>query len=183
MLVLSTVLSLYCMGRLGGQVELYADVTLPNNDSVWSIRRNTVSAQRYLARAFVEDGVQSIHKLLEEAGHAEEAALAELEVYAQNQTDTERDEKINELRGLLERTDGIRGEITELMQIPAAANRLKAYELFTKEYTPAFDQVAIILQEFSAAANERAVEQRDESVALNTMAWIIMLASLACPSR
>jgi hypothetical protein len=87
------VLSIFSISNIGGQVELYGQYTLPNNDSVWLIRRNIVSAQRYMARAFSETDAQDIDTMFALAQQDGKEAVEELEKYAGNQRNTDRDAK------------------------------------------------------------------------------------------
>ena len=51
LMLASIVLSIYNISTIGQQVELYGKYTVPNNSSVWSMRRDLVSVQRYLLKA------------------------------------------------------------------------------------------------------------------------------------
>lgn len=176
LMVLSAVLSLYSINSINQQVESYGQYTLPNNTSIWMIRRDIVSAQRYVARAFTEKDTNSIENMFAQAEEDGKIAVAQLEKYALNQRNTDRDQKISELKTILEQTGAVRKQIMELMKTPTEENRQKAYELFTKQYISDFDQATDILTEFTDAANTRAQQQRAEAKAAARFAWLMLIA-------
>ena len=67
LLLLSILLALYSVNSISAQVELYGNYTLPNNTTLWNIRRDVVSAQRYMLLALVETRPDTVASLLENA--------------------------------------------------------------------------------------------------------------------
>ncbi|MGI6150358.1 MAG: CHASE3 domain-containing protein [Christensenellales bacterium] len=111
LMLLSTALSIISISSVAQQVDLCGQYTLPNTTSIWMIRRNIVSAQRYIARAFIEHDVHSVENLLANADEEGMQVLGELEQYAANQRDSETSAKIHQLRELLEQAGSIRLQI------------------------------------------------------------------------
>lgn len=175
LMLLSIMVSLFNINNVSQQVELYGKYTLPNNTSVWIIRRDMVSAQRYLVSAFTEKDTKSIERLLERAAEDGKNALAELDKYAANQRNTDRDEKIKEVEELLQQAGSIRIQIAELLNDPTETNLNVAYAMFQDQYVPPFDQAAEILSEFADTANARAIQQRIDSQNIVKLAWLLLI--------
>ncbi|MDF3002628.1 MAG: methyl-accepting chemotaxis sensory transducer [Bacillota bacterium] len=172
-MLLSIILSMVSIGTINEQVELYGKYTVPNNNSVWMMRRDMVSAQRYVVRAFVEKDVKLIEENFVMAQKDGEAIMKELERYTANQRNTERDEKIKEFKGYLEQAGPVRRQIAELMKNPTEENVQAGYALFLNEYVPTFDKAAEILVEFTESSNQRAIQQRADADAAAKMATIL----------
>jgi len=175
LMLLSIMVSLFNINNVSQQVELYGKYTLPNNTSVWIIRRDMVSAQRYLVSAFTEKDAKSIERLLELAAEDGKNALAELDKYAANQRNTDRDKKIKEVEDLLQQAGSVRIQIAELLNDPTETNLNTAYAMFQDQYVPPFDQAAEILNEFTDTANARAMQQRIDSQNIVKLAWLLLI--------
>ncbi len=171
-LLLSTLLSFYCINTINTQIELYGVYTLPNNTSLWTIRREIVSAQSYLARAFIEKSPSMVEEMLVQAQEEGKAALNELDKYAANQRNTSRDQQIKELRISLERILAVRSEISVLLKNPTEENLQKGYDLFVGQYIKGFNEASEILIGFANTANERAATQRIDSIQAQQIAWV-----------
>jgi methyl-accepting chemotaxis protein len=177
LLMLATiVMSVLSMNGINAQINAYAQYTLPNNTSLWVIRRNTVSIQRYLAQALAETDAQDIEGFLDSAQQDAEALLAELDTYAANQRDTSRDQKLAELSDLYAKAGATRREINKLLQSPTGQNRAQATVLFENEYVPVMDRATDILVDFTATADARAAQQKLDAEAAANTAWIILIA-------
>jgi methyl-accepting chemotaxis protein len=174
LMLLSIVLSMYSINSIRQQTELYGAYTLPNNDSVWVIRRDIVSAQRYLAQAFIVNDTAAVEGLLAQAQQDGKAALEEADRYAANQRNHDRDGKIAELKTILESVASIRQQIGDLLKTPSEENLQKGYDVFLNKYVAEFDKAANILVEFSDAENELAEQQRTDSQRAETLAWILL---------
>lgn len=72
LMFISLVVSFMNLNTMGNQVNQYSKYTVPNNEYVWTIRRNLVSVQRYLLVALTESDAAAIESNLTIAG--EEAA-------------------------------------------------------------------------------------------------------------
>ena len=176
LLLSSIVLSIYSINRVGEQVELYGNYTLPNNNSIGIVHKEIISAQRYLAQAFIETDAQTVQGLLAEAEQNGKNALQETEKYANNQRNSDRDAQIKELESHLEQVAGTRTQIASLLQNPTEENKQKGYALFLNEYKPGFDQAAAILTEFAETAAVRAEQQKADAKGARNLAWILLLA-------
>lgn len=163
LMLLSGAISMYSINNMGQQTEMYGKFTLPNNNSVWLIRRNIVSAERFLERAFIEKDPQVIQDVFAKAEKDGSEALDELDKYALNQRNTDRDDEIKEVRELLKQVGAVRRSIQELLNDPTEENLQKGYSMFLNEYCPNFDKAAEILMKFTDTAGERADNQRNEA--------------------
>ncbi len=179
LMILSSVLSLYSINSIGGQVELYRQYTVPNSSSLWSIRRNLVSAERYLLQAFDAEDNQAMEQNLELAQADAQAMMETLDEYANNQRNTERDEQIKEVRTLLEQAASIRQEVGASLLSQTESGTQKAHDLFYNQYIPLFDQAADILIGFTDSANARATQQSADAQAAMAMSWAMLIACAA----
>lgn len=179
LLVSSIGLSMYSINNISEQVELYGQYTLPNNNSLWTIRRNVVSAQRYLERAFIEKDSDTIEHVLTLAEQDGTAALEELNKFAGNQRNTDSDEKIKEVSELLSQAGEARVKIADLVKNPTEENVQKGYTIFLEEYVPPFDQAAEILIDFTKVLNTNAANQRADAENTVRMAWILLISCVA----
>lgn len=164
MLLIIIGVSLYSISNINDQIHSYAKYTLPNSTSVWILRRNDVSIQRYISRALSETDTQKITELFEAAQQDCDARTDELEKYAANQRDTSRDAHIAELRELWSETRKIRLKIAELMKNPTESNVQQAREMLDNNYLPISNQATEILAGFTKTADERAVRQEQNAV-------------------
>lgn len=179
LLLVSVGTSLYSINSIGTQVELYAQYTVPNNTSLWSIRRDLVSAQRYILRAFVATDIKTIQTYLDLAQKDGQSLLATLDAYADNQRNTDSDEQIKTVRSMLEQAGTVRRQIGELVLTQTEASLKKAHDLFDNQYVPLFDKAADILIGFSATANERALQQGADAKNAENNAWILLVVCAA----
>lgn len=176
LLLLSIALALYGVSRLSAQVELYGRYTMPNNSTVWSIRRNLVSAQRYMESTFIETRPSIIASLLEQAEQDGTAAAEALAVYKGNQRNNDRAEQIEQVQALMEQAATVQQQIAKLLENPTTANQVKGYTVFLNSYVPPFDQANTILIEFSEAEDALAAEQRAAAASLGARARVALIA-------
>ncbi len=175
LMLLSMGLSIYSINTIDQQVQLYSQYTVPNNDSVWSIRRDIVSAQRYLVRSLIETDVKSIESMMTNAQNDGQNALVKLDEYAGNQRSTDRDTDIAKIKDLLAQAGSVREQIMDLVKNPTQENRTKGFDMFANKYVPPFDQAATILISFSDAAAKRAEQQKVDAENATSFAWVLLI--------
>ncbi|MEA4846578.1 MAG: methyl-accepting chemotaxis protein [Clostridiaceae bacterium] len=179
LMILSIVLSIYSISSISQQVELYGQYTVPNNTSIWTMRRDLVSAQRYILRAFNSNDIQTIREELDLAQKDGQALIDTLDAYAKNQMNTDHDEQIKKVKSLLEQAGSIRQEVGDLISTQTEENHQKAYDLFNNQYVAVFDEAANILIGFSDAADASAAQQKTEAQNAERMAWLMLIACAA----
>lgn len=101
LMIMSIVLSIVSISSVGTQTEKYGSMTVPNVSSTWEMRRDLVSAQRYMLRAFVATDRQAIQKELDKSAADAQNILVNLEKYAANQPDSSQNEKVSEFKTVL----------------------------------------------------------------------------------
>lgn len=175
MLLITVAMSIYSISGINGQIESYADYTLPNSISVWIIRRDTVSIQRNMAIGMGETDTGKRTAYFDLAQSDSVDLLDTLEKYANNQRDTSRDAKIQELRDLYASAGSVRREIVELVKDLNEENYLLANKLFESSYIPTMDKAADILVAFTKTSDERAEQQEADARASVSLAWIILI--------
>ncbi len=159
-----------------GQVDSYADFTLPNSVNVWRIRRETVSIQRYLSQAFMEKDLDAISHYLDLAQQDSTNLLAELEVYRNNQRDNSRDSALARLDSLYSDSSQARRQINELLLNPSDENLAQAIEIYTTVYVPTMNTAADILIDFTTTADARAEQQSIDAHDAVRAAMVLLIA-------
>ncbi|MEA5136900.1 MAG: methyl-accepting chemotaxis protein [Candidatus Fimivivens sp.] len=177
LLLLSILLALYSVNSISAQVELYGNYTLPNNTTLWNIRRDVVSAQRYMLLALVETRPDTVAKLLENAEKDGLSVVESLSIYKANQRNSDHSEAIAQIEALISQAGAVRRQISKLLETPTAANQDKGYTLFLNSYVPPFDQVCSILLNLSDAEAAQAHEQQ---VAADRLAVQVKFGLIAC---
>ena len=179
LMLLSIVLSIYSISIIGQQVELYGQYTVPNNASLWSMRRDLISSQRYLLRAFSANDASEMQEELDLAQKEGQAMSDTLDLYAKNQRNTGHEGQIETVGALLEQAGAVRQEIADLILTQAEGSLQKAYNLFDNQYVPVFDEAANILIELSNDADAEASAQRAEAQNAERRAWLMLIACAA----
>jgi methyl-accepting chemotaxis protein len=159
LMILSGIVSLIGINSITTEINTYAKSTVPAIDSTWTMRRDLVSAQRYLLRAFVSKKAQVTKEMLASAENDGKAIVAKLDEYAKNQADSSRDAQIKEIRSCLDQAATVRQSIAKLLDFQSEVNLQKAQEQFFNEYVPAFDKASEVLINLS---NEELQNSRDQ---------------------
>jgi methyl-accepting chemotaxis protein len=174
LLILSIVLSMVSITNVNSQVDLYGKFTVPNTNSLWTIRRNLVSAQRYLLVAFISNSDQDTKNALAQAETDAKVALDILEQYSNNQRNHDRDEQIGNARSYMENAVSYRKEIESLLSYKTEENTKKAEDIFFNKYVPAFDGAANVLASFTAAADANADAGADNACAFDVVVDVVV---------
>ncbi len=174
LMLLSIGMSFYSISSIGTQVELYGQYTVPNNTGIWAMRRDMVSAQRYVLLAFSAETLAEKQSNLELAQKDGEALLQTLDQYANNQRNTDQNEEIEKVKTLLDQAGAIRRQIGELVLTQSSSDLQKAHDLFTNQYGPTFDQAAQLLISFSETADSQATQQQIDAKTTEDTAWLLL---------
>ena len=175
-MLLSIGLSIYSISTVTAQIDLYGQYTVPNSNSLSSMRRGLVSAQRYLLRAFVAEDAKEIGNELAQAEKDGQAILETLELYAGNQRNSNRDQQIGIVRKNLEQAASIRREIARLLSNRSEDNMQKAQSLFYDDYIPIFNTTEDIFFGFAESAGENEKAQKAEADKATNLAWVMLIA-------
>ncbi|NMA91980.1 MAG: HAMP domain-containing protein [Firmicutes bacterium] len=167
-------ISIYSINGINEEIENYARYTLPNSASIWKIRADEISCQRYMAQALTETEPNKIAALLKKAELESVKLENEIEKYASNQRDTSRDAQLDELLRYIEIGNAIGEETVELMLKPTEENLRQAKEIFEDKYIPAMEKATAILTGFSDTAEKRAQQQEQDARAAVQFAWIVL---------
>lgn len=175
MMVLTIASSIYSINGVDAEIHRYSQYTLPNSTSIWIIRRDVVSTERYVAEALGQTDTNAIAASFDLAQQDSTALSNELEKYAENQSDTSRDEKIAELRDLFSDAGHIRQDMSKTMQNPTQENIELVQKMYSESYLPTMDKANEILIGFSNTAEERVIQQELDAQASVQLAWIILM--------
>ncbi len=154
----------------------YADHLLPKNDAIWSIRRNIISAERYMYIAASSDSNELITANL---NHADEEikkaydAIANIEL-----TSKEEEEDFKGFLTALDHSEVIRKRTVENIKSNYGSDAL--YEL-NHEYSPVFAKAANHLLEISEKQRAYAETQKEEASKIKKLAFdSIFFIALFC---
>jgi methyl-accepting chemotaxis protein len=175
LMILSNIVSLTGINNLSADIDIYAKQTVPNMDTTWIMRRDLVSAQRYLLRAFVSKKATVTKEMLTMAETDGKAVVAKLDEYAKNQVNANHDAQIKEIRTYLEQAAAIRQNISKLLEFQSEVNLQKAQEVFLNEYVPAFDKASDVLNQLSDEELQNSNEQNVRSDNSSNTATILLL--------
>ncbi len=179
LMLLSAGASIINVNNLNEQIHLYGQYTVPNLKSNWSMRRDLVSAQRYLLQAFMAENAQEIQEALAQAQKDGQSVLDTLDIYTENQRNADHDGQIKSIRTYLEQAGSIRRNIASLLEGQTAENLQKAEDMFFDQYVPAFDSVADVLTNLSAQEDKHAEEQEAAGKSIVSLAWTILISVAA----
>lgn len=167
--------SLTSLLSINDQVLQYADRTIPANNSIWQMRRNLVSIQRYMLMALAESDPNKISELLNTVSGEGKILTATLDEAAKNPSvDATKLADIKQRMSILSKS---RAEISELLLLGTGAANLQAYKLFNLDYKPGVDEIAAITEEMGATQNNLATQQRMAAVQSFTTALLFIVAT------
>ena len=176
LMLISFGLSLSSINTLSGQLELYETNIVPDVGNLWQARRDMVSAQRYLVRAFVTDNAQDRKADLNSAKADSQAILASIDLFTANQADAQALEKLNEAKSLVQSADTTLEKIAGLLEMRTEDSIYEASKLLNKEYIPAFDTAAKIMVDFTAREDMESKTRASEGRAASSFAWALTFA-------
>ena len=179
LMILSAAISLYGTGKIGGQVDLYGEYTVPNTTAAWSMRHDLVSAERHILEAFDATSTQNRKVKLDLALAEGEAVLNTLEEYAGNQQGAAGEEEIAQVRALLEQASAAGREISGLLETKTEESTQKARSLLYSQYSPAFEQASEMLLGFSQTEGLRAQQQSADAKTASAAVWTMLIIAIA----
>lgn len=175
LMLLSTVLSLYSINKIGHQINLYSKYTVPNAEHIRNIQVNMQDILHTLLEAITADDAQSSKLALDKAGDSGKEVVSELEAYKNNQRNRDRDADIEKAKAVIAEAASARAEINELVLNRSSASLEKALDLYQDEYKPRIDQSMQIMLQFSAIDKERAAQQSIDAKTASTLALVLLI--------
>ncbi len=180
-LLISSIISVVNMMAMAQQINQYAAQTVPNTETLWEIRRDMLSMERYMLTSFLESNRTVSTKALENAEEECENMITLLETYTKNTLVSP--EKVQILSAQFSETKKLREEITKMLQ---KGQTDAAYQAFKGDYEPTFQKAAEIIitltqtqHELGSAQNEKAHLALKTGMILLLIAFIIaVLATL-----
>ncbi len=172
MLLVSSAISIVNMVVMSAQIDQYANKTLPNISSVWEIRRDMLSIERYMLSGLMDIKSHLTGDGLEKADAECQNMLAVVEQFRSN---TRVDAAIlDEMTAKLARTTQLREEINQLVK----ENDVQAaYEKFRAEYAPAFEDVSTLIMGITEDQHARAEVQKATAHRALFLGMVLLLAS------
>lgn len=173
-LIVAAVVSFVNMKSINSQVNKYSTYTIPNTNSVWQMRRDMISAQRYMLMALTENNQTEIDSALETVHSEAERISTTMEKYLKN---TRADKaKVQSVQDDITEMKPLLTKITDLLKLNDTEANAQAYKIFTDEYKPILDDAAATLQEIGDYQNDLAANQTAESAATYKTAILLLIA-------
>ncbi len=176
LMLISFGLSLSSISTLSSHLQTYENNIVPDIGNLWQARRNMVSAQRYLVRAFVTDNAQERKTELDNAKADSEAILASLDSFRANQSDAQALQKLDEAKSFIRLADSTLAKIAALLEKRTEDTIYEANNLLNKEYNPAFDAAANIMLELTKGEDSQSKAQGNEGRAAQSAALTLLIA-------
>ena len=176
LMLISFGLSLSSISTLSSHLQTYENNIVPDIGNLWQARRNMVSAQRYLVRAFVTDNAQERKTELNSAKADSEAILASLDSFQANQSDAQALQKLDEAKSFIRLADSTLAKIAALLEKRTEDTIYEANNLLNKEYNPAFDAAANIMLELTKGEDSQSKAQGNEGRAAQSAALTLLIA-------
>ena len=142
------VFSVSGMISINAQNKMFMEKTLPNTDAVWSMRRDMISAQRYLLLALAEDDINLIEENLAKADEDAQNVTYTFELYKKNYRVSEK--LVNEFAETAFAMSEPRNKISELLRKNNNESNKAAANIYVNEYKPALDKAAEILKQIDS---------------------------------
>lgn len=169
--------SLISLKALDSQADTLVEKTITNNNYVWEMRRNLLSAQRYELMALITSEQSEIEGYLTnvetEIARTEEV----LEAYKLNY----RVEKtmVEKIVTYMDQLAEPRERIASLLSQNSDAAKQEAYSIFISEYDPLVSETLSTLIEIGDAQNLLAEKQVDSGTRLYYFVFILIIALFA----
>lgn len=159
MMLVSASVSSFNMSTMEEQVNQYIEYTVPDTHSVWQMRRNLVSLQRYMLIALIESDPQGIQENIDLVNYEAEQLRVILADYKEN-TRAEY-EMLEKIEGIFTEMASFRKSITELLVKGDEASNEKAYKIYRSDYKPLLDAAGDVMIEITDDEIECATYQAE----------------------
>ncbi len=177
MVVVLGVVSIINLGNINQIVNLYATKTVPNTEYIWSIRRNMISVERYLAEAIAASSRDTKLALLDKANSESQKLKDVIAKYNANaRTDPA---LMKSYENKLNEAATYRQQIAEILNQPESnTNDEQALKVFEENYSVAFDNAANELINVSDIVKKLSEQQsQDANEAWNSALGIVSLSA------
>ncbi|MEG0942472.1 MAG: methyl-accepting chemotaxis protein [Angelakisella sp.] len=169
-----TIASIINMNRIGEQITAYSKRTVPNITAVWQIRRNLISAQRYMLLALAEDNSNLIKQHIATADGDATQILEILPEY--KKTARAEPELITQLENAISSAGGYRSEMSQLLLKGDEASNNRALQIFNNNYKPYADEAAEVAEQIYQGQLQRANDQAIAGEQIRVQSMIALLS-------
>ena len=145
------------MGSIYAQVTSYAQKTLPNSSNLWLMRRDLVSAERYLYQAVANSDVKTTNDALA-AAEKDEAGM--FEAFEKFKANTRQDPaSLEQLSKVLTQLSESRNQVQAIAGKNTDTSDAEALAYINDHYAPIYDEVAKQILAIFEAQTTRAADQ------------------------
>ena len=179
LMLLSAGLSAFSINSIDTQVQLYAKYTVPSTQYMDNMRLDMERIMKEILHAIVVDDMESVNEALDNVTAYGADFAANLDLFANNQRDDNQNAGIEKMRESQANAVSARTEIAKLVSNPTAENKDRALTIYFDQYQPALSGITSVLDEFADLARSNAQQQSATAASVTSLAWILMISSMA----
>lgn len=167
------VVSILELSTIDEQVNLYSEKTIPNVTSVWSMRRDIISSQRYVLRGICESDPATIEDSLAKADEDAQNIRTVLAEYLKTARADE--SQIAALQDAIATAGNARDKMIPLIKANTSEGDAQALDIYENEYKPSADKAADVAKEIYVGQMQRADEQAETADRIKTGSTVVTL--------
>ncbi len=176
MLATIVISSVSSIDALSKTVSTYKDASLPNVSTLWNIRRDMISMQRYLLISMTTtDEQETVAANTSLKKDSDDIFTLISNLKRNSSLDTN---KINQLEGYITQANGVMQQMEQYISLNTDEGNAHAFEVYMKQYKPIFDNAASLAIELSADQSV-IINQRGLDADKTTSSAYIILISIA----
>ncbi|WP_312941206.1 methyl-accepting chemotaxis protein [Oscillibacter sp.] len=175
LMIISTVISLFSLNILYSQINRYQDDALPNTVNVWTLRRYSVSLQRYMALVFLTDDASQRQKYVDQI-ESEQASLDAV-LASFRAVSGASEETLKSLDEIMEKDATYRQVLLSYAERGNADLLKQGQELLIDEYIPNASQVGDLVNEVADTISTRMSELNTQAARERTLSLAFLVGS------
>ncbi|WP_312635299.1 methyl-accepting chemotaxis protein [Oscillibacter sp.] len=175
LLIISTVMSLFSLNTLYSQITRYQDDALPNTVNVWTLRRYSISLQRYMALVFLTDDASQQQKYIDKIT-SEQAGLDEVLVDFRVASGAS-EETLKSLDEIMEKNETYQQVLLSYAKRGTVDSLKQGKQLLIDEYIPNASQVGDVVNEVAETINTRMSELNVQAARTRAISLAVLAGS------
>lgn len=178
-LVISLGTSAKSISSIGNQVEMYSKFTYPLTSRNLSAQVDMYSVQRYLLMAILDKNAGKDYQAsLDLSNQSVEGFKTNMEYFASHQRSKANDENIAQVMQYVTEAEAARMKIIDIIKDPSKKDGKAAYEIFTTEFVPNFNNIAKIMDDMNTVGLQKEAIQSQTAKKIVSNAWIMLIVVL-----
>ncbi len=175
LLIVSTAISLLSLNTLYTQIIRYQDDALPNTVNVWTLRRHSISLQRYFTLSFLTDDAGQRQKYMDEI----ESEQTELDTALANFSagSGASEETLKSLNQIMANNAAYQQLLLSYAKHGTADSLEEGKQLLIDEYIPNASQVGDVVNEVAESINTRMSELNTQAARTRTISLAVLVGT------